>query len=186
MWSVGIHNVRSMANGGAEAFCRGRNPKTLTAIRSVPVKMKVFRTPNSGMSRRAGKNEPRMLPIVDKANRRPAVFPLESISFTASRTAQGLTAPMRVTGKEKRNKVPNIPPTTVKYAMDAFSRVDPSRSGRRAWLARRRMGWAMNGMSKINAAAMDVTGVLVSPTTSEVVSKGQETHHGTNENCGNE
>ena len=113
---VGSRNDRKKSIGGTAVALLEYNPHKEGMSNRKPIRKKVWRTPNSGMSASAGKKEPKILPKVESAKSFPAAFPDDSMSDTPKRIAQGETIPIRVTGMANKISVPIIPPTTVAIA----------------------------------------------------------------------
>src|SRR3989441_5213762 len=92
-----------MAKAGRQ---RGRRPHRDAAKSSVLKMSSVRRTPNVGISQSTGRNDPRILPVVEIAYNDPLVRPLCPTSLVTSRIANGDTRPSKVTGMAKRRIVP--------------------------------------------------------------------------------
>jgi hypothetical protein len=89
----------------------------------------VRRVPIIGIRIRTGRNVPTIDPTVETAYSRPATVPASCTSVTASRTAQGVTAPSAVTGTANISIVPMNEP--MKAPADRSAKASPaaSRSG---------------------------------------------------------
>ena len=94
----------------------------------------------------AGRNVPTRLPAVESAKIRPATAPAVRTSSTASRIANGVTIPSRITGGAKSTSAPRKEPITAPAESRSSPRTETSRNG-----------WARKGTAAIASAAAVTT-----------------------------
>ena len=115
---------------GARAQRRtGRRPATaVTAIASAKTR-NVRRVPTSGIKTSADSSVPTRLPAVESAYRRPATVPASSTFDTASRIAQGETAPSSRTGTATSTSTASSDPTNAPAEISSSASTATSSSG---------------------------------------------------------
>ena len=123
-------SASSAATATVASCQRGPSISAAAKTSSAAVAIIVRCVPTTGIATRAAPNVPRMLPIVESPYSRPATVPAVSTVGSASRIANGLTAPSSVTGTANSSSAARNEPTTAPIDAASSSRTVAPRNGR--------------------------------------------------------